>query len=564
MQARTFADLVRARADERGDARAFVFLPDGEREDAASFGAMDARARQIAAALHGRRARDERVLLLCPPGLDFVAALFGCFYAGAIAVPVPVPRAPRHVDRLHGIARDASPRYALCVTSVLDRYRAALEAAMPEVTWLPVGTLDADGAAWVPPSLASDGVALLQYTSGSTSLPKGVMVTHASLLANLQMMEQFMHLPAASPHVSWLPPFHDMGLVAGALRGVYTGNLSVLMPPEAFLMKPVRWLRAISRYRAAVSGGPTFAYDLCAERVTTEQMSDLDLSHWLRAYVGAEPVRARTLERFATCFAPVGFSRQALRPCYGLAEATLMAAGCRHDAAVTTRAFDADALAHGCVRIAAGDAPARTLVGCGTPYGDGRIAIVDPATAQPCGPDRVGEIWVAGPHVAAGYWSRPRESGDTFRACAAGDAGGHFLRTGDLGFVHDGELFVAGRVKDIIIVSGRNHHPADIEHTVEACDPAIRTHGCAAFPVDVDDVERVVIVLEVARSAGRAGTAALEAVVRRRVAEHHDVQPHLVLPIRPGTLPRTSSGKIQRHVCRDQFLSRTLQTWTTD
>ncbi|HYU31756.1 MAG TPA: amino acid adenylation domain-containing protein, partial [Thermoanaerobaculia bacterium] len=530
-------DLLRERASATPDRRAYTFLADGETESAAlSWGELDARARGIGAALAGQRAEGERVLLLFPPGLDFIAAFFGCLYAGAVAVPSYPPRQHRDQPRLRAIARDACPGFALTTAELASR-REALVSRVPELAgtvWLAVEEIDLHGAErWSAPEPAAETPAFLQYTSGSTALPKGVVVTHGNILHNEEMIRKAFGQSEDSVVVGWLPLFHDMGLIGNVLQPLYTGAACVLMPPLAFLQKPVRWLRAIHRYRGTTSGGPNFGYDLCMRKVGPEERAELDLSSWTLAFNGAEPVRAETLDRFVEAFGSCGFRREAFFPCYGLAEATLFVAGGRHGEPPVVERF----------------------VGCGSAWAGQRIVIADPESGASVEPGRTGEIWVAGASVAAGYWDRPEETARTFGALLA-DGSGPFLRTGDLGFVWDGELFVTGRLKDLIILRGRNLYPQDLELTAGRAHPSLEPGGEAAFSVDVAGEERLVLVLEVGRRALRGLEVPLvAAAVRRAVAEEHEVQVHEVVLIRPGTLPRTSSGKVQRHACRAAWLA---------
>jgi acyl-CoA synthetase (AMP-forming)/AMP-acid ligase II len=431
---------------------------------------------------------------------------------------------------------------------------------------------------WQDPKAGSATLALLQYTSGSTAVPKGVMVSHGNLLHNSAYLTQALELTPDSVSVTWLPAFHDMGLSNGIIQPLYTGGRCFLMPPQSFLQWPARWLQAISRYQATVSGGPNFAYELCARRITPEQREALDLSSWVAAYNGAEPVRADTLKRFAESFAPCGFRPSFSYPCYGLAEATLIVSGglLRDEPIVcTTRAASLEK--NRVVEALEQQQNVRTFVGCGRAQFDTRIVIVDPQSLTRCAPDEVGEIWVSSPSVAQGYWNRTEETERAFRAYLADTGEGPFLRTEDLGFLKDGELFVTGRLKDLIIIGGRNLYPHDIELTVERSHPAIRLGCCAAFSVDVADEERLIVAAEVERGYQPAdrypqdqearsypkGRPLLdvEAVVRsirRAVAEEHDVRVYKVVLLRAGRIPKTPSGKVQRRACQASFLDGTL------
>ena len=555
----TLVGVLRRRALEQPDRRAYIFLQDGESEELSlTYGALDRRARAIAARLGRLGTPGERALLLYPPGLELIAAFFGCLYAGMVAVPAYPPRPNRFDARPAAIATDAQPTLALTTKPLLARLRAQLE-SFPGLRWIASDDLDERAAdAWHEPAVDDSSLALLQYTSGSTATPKGVMVTHGNLLHNSALIRRaFQHTPA-SVGVTWLPPYHDMGLVGGIIQPLCAGFPAVLMPPVAFLQRPVRWLRAISRYRATTSGAPNFAYDLCVRKIRPEQRATLDLRSWAVAVNGAEPVDHETLEQFARTFGPCGFRQEAFYPSYGLAEATLFVSGVR---ASGVRAADPSSNGH-------------QLVSRRRTRPDQELVVVNPETGVRCPPGRIGEIWVAGPSVARGYWNRPEATERTFGAYLAEVGEGPFLRTGDLGMIDDGELLVAGRLKELIILDGRNHHPADIERTVERSVPT--AGGCAAFSTIVDGRERLVVAVEVDpgrwldRRPQGTGRSCAEDVgepdelrarartIRRAVSEHHDVRVHRVLLLRRGSIPRTSSGKIQRHVCRDRFAAGVL------
>ncbi|MEM6457511.1 MAG: fatty acyl-AMP ligase, partial [Acidobacteriota bacterium] len=473
----TWIDLLRQRAADAPARPVYTFLADGETESATLTHAdLDRHARRIAGQLAQAGAQPgDRALLLYPPGLDFIVGFWGCLYAGVIAVPAYPPRRQGKNGTLAAIADDCRPAAVLSDAAMAPRAR-ALDAEAPALVDVPrvrTDLADADdapndaGARWIRPAIGGDSLAFLQYTSGSTSLPRGVRVAHRHLLHNAEAIRRGFSQDADKVVVSWLPLYHDMGLIGNVLQPLYTGARTVLMASASFLQKPARWLRAISRYRANASGGPNFAYALCAERIDEATKATLDLSSWQVAFNGAEPVRADTLERFADAFAACGFQRAAFRPCYGLAEGTLLVTTGTIGTPPPVVRVDADALADDRVAPIADagsdadrDASARSrrdLVGCGRAWHEQIVRIVDPVTCRPCSADGVGEIWVAGGSVAGGYWNRPDDSEALFRARLADDPdAGPFLRTGDLGFLHDGELYVTGRRKDLLIVRGRN------------------------------------------------------------------------------------------------------------
>ncbi|HEY0738300.1 MAG TPA: amino acid adenylation domain-containing protein, partial [Herpetosiphonaceae bacterium] len=562
----TLIELLRSRAALHPSKRAYTFLLDGDLEEAhLTYEGLDRRAQAIGALLQGLGATGERVLLLYPPGLDYIAAFFGCLYAGAVAVPAYPPnpgRFERTLPRLQSIVGDARPAVALTTAPILAIADLLAEKA-PEfsgVQWHTTDELSDDLAAdWRAPAIDGGALAFLQYTSGSTSTPKGVMLTHGNLMHNSSLIQRGFGTNSESRGVFWLPFYHDMGLIGGLIQPIYCGGTSMLLSPVTFLQRPLRWMEAISRFQATISGGPNFAYDLCARKITPEQRQNLDLSSWQVAFNGAEPIRADTLDRFAEAFSECGFRREAFYPCYGLAEGTLLVAGVALENPPLVRAFDAAALEQSQVIERDDDEHTRTLVGSGQPLQT--VAIVHPETAIAAAPGEVGEIWVASSSVAQGYWNQAVESERSFDARLAGDReSGPFLRTGDLGFLHDGELFVTGRIKDLIIIRGRNHYPQDIELTVEQSHPALREGSGAAVAVEVGGEERLVIVQEVERQHRKADPETVIGAIRQAVAQEHDLHVYAVVLLRHGTIPKTSSGKIQRHACRAGFLNGTLET----
>jgi len=585
LECSTLVDILRLRAFQQPEQRSYTYLVDGEAEgDELTFAALDCQARSIGALLQSYRAEGERALLLYPAGLGFIAAFFGCLYAGVTAVPVPPPnpaKPQQSLTRLQAIVNDAQPSVVL-TSSTIFTHMEVLFAQAPQLhkmRWLTTDKVaDSLAQEWRHPAVTSKTLALLQYTSGSTADPKGVMISHGNLLHNSAYINRVFALIPDSVTVTWLPAFHDMGLTNGIIQPLYKGRPGYLMPPVSFLMQPIRWLQAISRYKATVSGGPNFAYELCTRRITPEQRETLDLSSWDVAYNGAEPVRADTMNRFTAAFASCGFRPSAFHPCYGLAESTLLVSGgSLRDAKFRT--IQATALEQNrVVEACAQDQNVRTLVGSGHALSDTKIVIAHPELLTVCAPDEVGEIWVSSPSVTQGYWNRPE---DTARACQGylkDTEEGPFLRTQDLGFVKDGELFVTGRLKDLIIISGRKLYPQDIELTVEQSHPALRPACCAAFSVDGVGEEQLIVAAEVepryqpaankppdrlARShpTGRLplDVEVVVRAIRRAVAEEHDVRVNTVVLLRAGRIPKTTSGKVQRHACQVSFLKGTLE-----
>ncbi|WP_162009770.1 non-ribosomal peptide synthetase [Methylocystis heyeri] len=556
------ASLLRLRAALQAEDTAFVFLARGERETARlTFASLDRRARAIAARLQKSRATapGARVMLLYPAGLDYIEAFFGCLYAGVIAAPA-YPPAGHHRQRLHAIMDDAEPAAILTIAELRDRFGAdpGCRFDANALPWLATDAVDsAEADDWTPYEATPDCIAFLQYTSGSTGDPRGVMVSHGNLVANQQVIRDSFHHTRRSNLVGWLPLHHDMGLIGNVLQPLFVGAAAHLMSPLAFLEKPARWLQAIAACGAHTSGGPNFAYDLCVRKVTREQKRDLDLSCWKVAFSGAEPVRAATLDRFAEAFAECGFRREAFLPCFGLAEGTLVVTAPVRGEAPAVRHVEREALERNRILPAEGR-DAAALVGCGRPWRGHRLRIVDPDSRRPSRDGEVGEIWCAGPSVAAGYWRRPEETANVFSARIVGEDADEYLRTGDLGFIDDDELYVTGRLKDLIIVAGRNYYPQDFERVLDDSIDAVRPGCSGAFSVTIDERESVVIVAELERQAAQtlesAGANALLAQIRDSLAAECEIAPHEIVLVRAGAIPRTSSGKIRRAQCRREYL----------
>ena len=545
----TLNDLLRWRAQHQPRRRAYTFLADGEAAEIhLTYEELDRQARLIATRLWSLGVEGERVLLLYPTGLDYISAFFGCLYAGAIAVPVYPPRLNRNLLRLQAIAADAQAKVALTTATVLSRVKPLLGQTpdLERLSWIATDDLSTDDE-WREPFVSSDTIALLQYTSGSTGIPKGVVLTHGNLLHNSGLLKQAFAYTADSQCVTWLPMYHDMGLIGGILQPLYGGFACTLMSPTSFLQRPVRWLQAITRYHGTISGGPNFAYDLCVRKISKEQRAQLDLSSWSVAFNGAEPIRHATLERFAAAFASCGFRREAFHPCYGLAEATLIVTGSKTSALPIQK------------MVQATEVTARSLTSCGGTLPEQRVVIVQPESLTTCLPNQVGEIWVQGPSVAQGYWNRAEETAHTFRARLLDTGEGPFLRTGDLGFLNEDNLFVTGRLKDLIIIRGVNHYPQDIELTVEQSHPTLRPGCGAAFSVEADGEERLVVVQELDHRQQPDHAEVLENI-RQAVSESHELQVHTIVLIKAGSIPKTSSGKIRRYACRDDFLAGRLET----
>ncbi|MGZ2747596.1 fatty acyl-AMP ligase [Burkholderia stagnalis] len=570
-----FVELTRYRAAHQPDLRVFTFVTGSERaEQQLDCAALDRRASIVAAALEQVARPGDRVLLLFPPGIDFIVALFGCMYAGVIAVPAyPIePAQPERTSRrLSGIVANCAPAAILSTTAVRDDACGG-EAGSPALgglRWITVDTLG-DLAGRYEPRPANHGSPVyLQYTSGSTGAPKGVMISHRNLLHNSALIASRFEHDADSQGVIWLPPYHDMGLIGGILQPLFVGFPVALMSHVDFLKHPLRWLRMIGERRATTSGGPNFAYQMLATmRIADADFDKLDLGSWRLAFVGAEPVRHGTLHAFAQRFARCGFDARAFFPCYGLAEHTLfMTGGLKSQPPVVSVA----------PRVAepAREPEARlagTAIGCGDAAGDSLALIVDPDTRVPCDDGRVGEIWAQGPSVALGYWNNRALSEQTFEAELPGHAG-RFLRTGDYGYRAGADVFVTGRLKDMMLIRGANHYPHDVEETIETLDADLfRPGGCAVFALEADAAPQVIVVRELrarylkAFSDGDPASAdtpdALFGRLRHAINLHHGIAVHNIVFTSPSAIPKTTSGKVQRHACRELFLSDTLPVVT--
>lgn len=561
-------ERVRLTTQQRADAIAYTLLVDGDEQEAhLTYRELDRQARAIGGYLQSELRPGDRVILVYPTSLAFITAFLGCLYAGVIAVPVVEPVKERHLLRIKTIAEDAQAQTILTTGELMPRFDKWM-AQHPELRafrWLPTDQVEpARADSWQMPRIEPGTLAFLQYTSGSTGSPRGVMVTHGNLVAECELLIQATHLNHDTVGVGWLPLFHDMGLISNVILTAYIGYRSILMSPVAFLQRPMRWLKAMTRYSAYYSAAPDFAYALMARKATPEACAGLDLSKWQIAADAAEPIRPATLTAFSAAFAPYGFRPENLTPCYGLAEATLMVS-LNVDQPPALCQLDAAALEKGRIAPAVEGSPALTLVGCGPAgWGDEDVRIVNPETRRECARDEVGEIWIAGSHVAAGYWGKPEQTTETFQARIQDSPAGPFLRTGDLGFFQAGQLYIAGRLKDLIIIDGKNHYPQDVELTVEEAHPSMRPAGTAAFTVDRDGQERLVVVAELHKEA-QSGTAAdpvqVARALRRAISDQHGLSLDDIVFIKPLTIFKTSSGKIQRRACRTAYLSDTLKKW---
>lgn len=563
----SLADVLQQRAVYQPQKLAYRLLKDGEENEISlTYEELDRRARAIGALLQTATRPGDRVLLLFSTGLDFIAAYFGCLYAGVVAIPLTPPHPARVEKSLAAMLRiidDAKPTAALLNTPLFTAITAkqSVKEKFSKLRLLLTDREDLDSWAdrWEMQGTKGKDLAFLQYTSGSTTTPKGVMVSHANLLHNLSVLEASMELTVDSQIVTWLPPCHDMGLVGGILQGVYTGYTVTLIPHLLFLQRPIRWLKAISKFKATTSGGPNFAYELCLRKIKPAQRDQLDLSSWKIAFNGAEPIYHKTLEQFADFFASCGFRREAFFPCYGLAEATLMVVGGpKWRAPVSKKVLKSALENREIVVVSSSDTDSQVLVSSGQNLANQNLRIVDPETLNLCLPDQLGEIWVNGPSVASGYWNNREATANAFAAYLADSKEGPFLRTGDLGFMNDGELYVTGRLKNLIIVDGKNHYPHDLERTLEQAHPAIRPAGCAAFSIAQAGRERIVVIVEI-QHRSEAEPEAIRSAVRKAIAENHELKVFDIKLALPGSIPKTTSGKIKHFLCKKNYISSTLK-----
>jgi acyl-CoA synthetase (AMP-forming)/AMP-acid ligase II/thioesterase domain-containing protein/acyl carrier protein len=597
----TLVNLLRSRASHYPNKVAYTFLKDGEHEsDTLTYRQLDEKARAIAAYLQAQLSPGDRVLLVYPQGLEAIAALFGCLYAGMIAIPAPAPetsRLKRTLPRLEAIAADAGASLILTSASLLTKrdgnltfqarsfvgrikgrsslllhyYLTAAEtiqktSQLATLPWTAAETIPSHLAAhWQPPDISGSTLAYLQYTSGSTSTPKGVMLEHANLMGHLAALQQACGYDYNSVTVTWMPYFHDYGLVEGILEPLFNGTPCYLMSPTAFIKQPLRWLKAISKYGATHSQAPNFAYAYCLRRITTAERDTLDFSQWQAAGNAAEPINPEVMEQFCQMFESCGFARHAFAPAYGLAEATLLVTTSRKADTPIFCTIDVEALAQNrIVETATG----QRLAGSGQLLGETQVVIVHPESPTRCAPDEIGEIWVSSVGVARGYWQRSDATQETFCAALEGTGEGAFLRTGDLGFIKEGELFVTGRLKDLIIIRGENYYPQDLERVVEKSHPTLRPGCGAAFAIAGTDTEQIVVLQEVeSNSSENLNFDEIISEIRNAVAAAYELSAHAVVLLKRDSIPKTSSGKIQRQACRNTFLDGSLNSlaiWTLE
>lgn len=555
----TLVDLLRIQADRYGDKVAFNFAPDGDKIMASlTYRELDAKARAVGAELQRLGAAGQRTLVICRPGLDSIISIFGCFYAGAIAVPVDTPLA-----RLRLVAPDARATFAVATSATQTQLQAAATdvPGMSTLQWCAIDQA-ASPEAWQAPDIDPSTTAMIQYTSGSTKSPKGVVVTHGNLMHNLESIRRAYHGNENQTSVYFLPQQHDMGLIGGVLEMIYVGCTTVLMSPIVFFQRPMAWLEAMSRFGAHTTAAPNSAYRLCVKHSTPDQRAALDLSNWTTAASSSEPIHAATIQEFADAFAPAGFRIEAFLACYGLAEATLLVSADPAPGVVGVRYVDSKALSENRTVDVEATTDAVAVVSCGPPVYGQRVVIVDPETRQQLGPDEVGEIWVSGPSVAQGYWARPIENAHSFAGFLSDTGEGPFLRTGDMGFLCQGEVFVTGRWKDLVIIGDSNYFPNNIEPTVQDSHPALLADRGAVFAVQPKphDDARLVIVqeLDYRQQVDESEYPAIMESIRAAVSEQHGLDTQDLLLVPAMRVPTTSSGKIQRGECRRQFLAGEL------
>lgn len=568
-----FVKILNWRAEVNSDKKVYIYLKGGEIEaQSITFYELDRQARAIGAYLRRWGMAGERALLLYQSGIEYMAAFFGCLYAGTIAVPLYPPKMNRKMERIKTIIKDSGAVAILSTEQLMQKCKKMLMDEMDndEIHWIDTDNISLDMAEkWSFPEINEDTIAFLQYTSGSTSNPKGVMVSHKNLIHNEKVISISISSNEKDVIVNWLPLYHDMGLIGNVLKAVYIGATSIIMSPNDFLQKPIRWLKTITRYKASISGGPNFAYNLCISNISDEEKEELDLSSWTIAFNGAEPISSETLLRFYEKFKDCGLSKTAIYPCYGLAEATLFVSGGNRGQQYSEITVDGEKLKENIVCEVDVTSPvAKTLVGCGQPRGGQKVIIVCPETRKECPDGTVGEIWIKGDSVGKGYWNMSEKSNEIFGSYTSDTNDGPFLRTGDLGFIKNSVLYITGRHKDLIIIRGQNHYPQDIEETATKSHPLLISGAAAAFSVEYEGEEKLIIVAELKHDFKsvykKRGDELVEEIldsIRTNVSEEHQVQVNSIALIKTGSILKTSSGKIQRQACKNAYLNMQFDIW---
>ena len=565
----TLITLLRDRANEQPNEKIYTFLEDIKTvKGTLTYQELETRARAIAAQLQSLNAGGSRALVVYPyaGGLEFIAAFFGCLYANVVAVTSNAPQNAAAIAKLEQRAIDSQATVGLTTQELIDRFQflrvknPELAPKLDQIKWIATDRLDnAIASDWIEPHINGDNLAFLQYTSGSTGIPKGVMVSHQNILQNSEIIKQTFQHTSQSKGAIWLPLYHDMGLIGGVIQPLYVGFPVLLMSPISLIQNPLRWLEIVSHHRATTSGGPNFAYDLVCRNLNRDRLENLDLSCWDLAFCGAEPVLAHTLEKFYQTFAAIGFRKEAFYPCYGMAEATLFITGGVKSEIPRVKYLDSKALSENKVLEVEDPEQGRSIVSCGQVWLDSKIAIVNPETLTECSPDEIGEIWVSGSGMGRGYWGQEQKTTETFEAFIQPTGVGPFLRTGDLGFLANGELFITGRLKDVMILWGRYQYPQYIEQTIEKCHPALRSNCSAVFSIQVKDEECLAIAVEVERTHLRnLNVREIVTAICQTVIQEHTIEVRAVALLKTGTIPKTSSGKIQRSSCKAMFLENKL------
>lgn len=561
--AKNMVELLQKHAEATPDKVVYIFLEDGINEkDSITYAGMVQKSKAIAATLLRNGKKGDRVLLLFPTGIDFITAFYACFFAGMTAVPTYPPKRNKANERFRSIVEDSNPSFIISTSDIRDNLnKYDMLAGLPKIQEILIyNDIPVERAQeWDDPCIQADDIALLQYTSGSTGTPNGVMVSHGNLINNSEFINQSFGFDDQSVGVNWLPNFHDMGLIGCLIQAAYIRGSNVIIPPLAFLKNPTNWFKAITKYHATTGGGPNFAFDYCLEKVAEDELSEIDLSSLRTMYCGAEPIQEKTLVRFSQKFSNVNFKASQFFPVYGMAEVVLIATGGDYQSEPTYFSIDTRSLEENKVVPAPSGKGSRKLTACGYPWLGMSTVIVNPETRIPAPVGNVGEIWVKGPSVAHGYWNDPESTKKTFKAFIADTKDGPWLRTGDLGFIHEGQLFISGRKKDLIIIRGSNFFPNDIEQSVENCHQALRQNAGTAFSVDIEGQERLILLAEVERTHMRelAEEEVFEAI-RNSVFEEHGIQPHAITLIRTGSAIKTSSGKIRRFAMKKAWQGKDL------
>lgn len=562
---KTLMDALLFHAKQRPDKNAFTYLEDGEDiEISITFGELDRKARAFAAHLQSISQPGSRALLLYPTGLEFVIAYMGCLYAEVIAIPTTVPHLKRSSPRLLLMMKDAEADIACTTQGVYKKIQFLAEEheEFKNIQWVISEHIsERKSDEWIKPESKPENIAFLQYTSGSTSTPKGVMISNFNLLRTIQDMQIGFKADEDTIITSWLPLFHDLGLIFGLLLPILTGGKSYIMSPVSFLERPYRWLKAITKYRSTHTAAPNFAYDLCTRKITEEEKKTLNLRNITVATIAAEPIRLETMQNFSAAFEASNFNYNAFLPGYGLAEATVKVSGKEIGNRPAHCFLDADELErNNVVVVSESGRNAYPIIGCGWSSINADIRIVNPATNIQCPQNEIGEIWVQSDSVARGYWNNPEASMITFQARLADTHDGPFLRTGDMGFIHEGELYITGRIKDMIIIQGRNYYPQDIELTMEKSHEALRPSCGAVFALDDGKTEHLIAVQEVRREFRKSEKLKEVAdSIRMAIAKNHGLRAHAVVLITPSTIHKTTSGKIQRSAVRESFSNKSLE-----